>query len=160
MDNQLICPVCETTYNKDIRFCSECGCNLSQVKAVTVKPSSGATSSINSLKSQAQDFGQKAQKSVSGASSVILDRASNVSTGTDNVLVQRKVSEAMASLVNMMINVSHDVKKGISTDMVNAVDLSARVNFVAFSIGVSIDLATLNKPKTEMKEMSDSSVEV
>ena len=91
-----------------------------------------------------------------GASSIILDKASNVSIGTDNVLVQRQVSEAMASLVNLMINVSQDVKNGISSDMINAVDLNARVNFVAFSMGVSIDLAALTKIKSEEKLKQDT----
>jgi hypothetical protein len=59
-----------------------------------------------------------------------LDKSSKFSIGIDNVLVQRQVTEAMAVLVNLMINVSQDVKDGISSDMViNAVDLSARVNF-------------------------------
>jgi len=156
MSIQIICPVCETVHNKQVRFCSECGCNLYQSEAISVEKSGEKTSIFDSLKSQVQDFGQKAHRGLSGASSIILDKASNVSIGTDNVLVQRQVSEAMASLVNLMINVSQDVKNGISSDMINAVDLNARVNFVAFSMGVSIDLAALTKIKTEEKLKQDT----
>lgn len=149
MDYQLNCPVCETTYNQHMQFCGECGCNLSEVEAVTViiNPNTRKEKLVKNFKNQAQNIGQKAQKGLSGASSMIMDKAFTVSERTNNIEVQKRVSVAMASLVNMMINVSSDVKKGISSDMVNAIDLSARVNFVAFSIGVSVDLAELKKEK-------------
>ena len=147
MDYQLICPVCHTSYNQHMQYCGECGCNLSEVEAVTVNltPNKGKEKIVASLRNQAQNLGQTAQKSLSAASSIIMDRAFTVADRTNNIEVQKRVSVAMASLVNMMINVSSDVKKGISSDMVNAIDLSARVNFVAFSIGVMVDLAELKK---------------
>ena len=151
MDYQLTCPVCKTTYNQHMQFCGECGCNLSEVEAVTVtlNPNTKKEKLVKNLKNQAQNIGQKAQKGLSGASSMIMNKAFTVSERTNNIEVQKRVSVAMASLVNMMINVSSDVKKGISSEMVNAIDLSARVNFVAFSIGVSVDLAELKKEKKD-----------
>lgn len=151
MDYQLTCPVCKTTYNQHMQFCGECGCNLSEVEAVTVtlNPSTKKDKLVNNFRNQAQNLGQKAQKGLSGASSMIMDKAFTVSERSNNIEVQKRVSVAMASLVNMMINVSSDVKKGISSDMVNAIDLSARVNFVAFSIGVTVDLAELKKEKQD-----------
>lgn len=151
MDYQLTCPVCKTTYNQHMQFCGECGCNLSEAEAVTVtlNPSTKKEKLVKNFRTQAQNLGQKAQKGLSGASSMIIDKAFTVSERTNNVEVQKRVSVAMASLVNMMINVSSDVKKGISSDMVNAIDLSARVNFVAFSIGVTVDLAELKKEKKD-----------
>jgi hypothetical protein len=134
-----------------MQFCGECGCNLSEVEAVsvTLNPSTKKEKLVENFRTQAQNLGQKAQKGLSGASSMIIDKAFTVSERTNNVEVQKRVSVAMASLVNMMINVSSDVKKGISSDMVNAIDLSARVNFVAFSIGVTVDLAELKKEKKD-----------
>ena len=88
-----------------------------------------------------------------------MDRAFTVADRTNNIEVQKKVSEAMASLVNMMINVSSDVKKGMPSSMVDAIDLNARVNFVAFSIGVSVDLAELNNKKKGELVQNESSGE-
>ncbi|MFC1803598.1 hypothetical protein ACFL0D_06495 [Thermoproteota archaeon] len=45
----------------------------------------------------------------------------------------------MGNLMNLMINVSRYVTEQIPTDMVDAIDLEAEVNFVAFTIGVVID---------------------
>jgi len=63
----------------------------------------------------------------------------------------------MGNLVNLMINVSKDVTKQIPANMVNAIDLEAEVNFVAFTIGVTIDLAELKKGKdVEMVQLASS----
>jgi hypothetical protein len=141
----IICPVCQNNQPEESKFCTECGCNLSQAEAVKVTPSIEKDKIVSNLRSRFQGLGQKAQKGITDASSVVIDRAYNVSTGTDNDVVQQKVSEAVASLVNMMVNVARDVKIGMTTDVVKAVDLSARVSFVAFSVGVSIDLASLKE---------------
>ena len=156
---QLTCPVCKTTYNQHMQFCGECGCNLSEVEAVTVtlNPNTKKEKLVKNLRNQAQNIGQKAQKGLSGASSMIMDKAFTVADRTNNIEVQKRVTVAMASLVNMMLNVSSDVKKGIHSDMVNAIDLNARVNFVAFSIGVTVDLAELKKGKDdEMVQLASS----
>jgi hypothetical protein len=137
-------------YNKKIHFCTECGRNLSDVEATTLTQNSEKDSLVDSLMAQVQGLGQKT-KGITGVSSIILDKATNVSKGTDNAIVQQKVAESMTGLVNMMLKVSNEVKKGIETDMVNAVILSARVNFVAFSIGASVNLAQLKKSRQEKK---------
>jgi hypothetical protein len=158
MDTLITCPVCDKTFTKASRFCSECGCNLSNAESVTINPPIGGDKFVRNLRNRVKNIGEKAQKEFSGASAVILDRASNVSSGTDNVVVQQKVSEAVASLVNLMVNVSRDVKLGLSSDVINAVDLSARVNFVAFSVGVSVDLASLKEnidSKARMEHSQD-----
>ena len=161
MDYQLTCPVCETTYYQIMKYCGECGCNLTEVEAVTVtvNPNIRRDKLVNDLRNQVQTLGYKTQQGLSGASSIIKDKASFVAERTNNIAVQKKVSVAMANLVNMMINVSSDVTSGIPSEMVNAIDLSARVNFVAFSIGVSIDLASLNKEKNSNVARLDSSGE-
>jgi len=148
MDYQLTCPVCKTTYNQHMQFCGECGCNLSEVEAVTVtlNPNTKKEKLVKNFRNHAKNIGQKAQRGLSGASSMIMDKAFTVSERTNNVAVQKRVSAAMGNLVNLMINVSKDVTK-----------LEAEVNFVAFTIGVTIDLAELKKGKdVEMVQLASS----
>jgi hypothetical protein len=47
-----------------------------------------------------------------------------------------------------MINVSKDVIRKVPVDKVNALHLRADVNFVAFSIGITVDLAEIKKSET------------
>ena len=54
-----------------------------------------------------------------------------------------KASEAVRKMVDVVTYVAQDLKKGMSGDMVKAVTVSARLSFVAFSIGVLIDLDKL-----------------
>lgn len=148
MDYSLTCPVCNTVYSEEMKFCGECGCNLTEVEAVTVTVNPSSRDKIvSSLKTGVQKIGEKTQQGLSSASSAIADKAFSVTQRANNMMVQERVSEAMGNLVNLMINVSKDVTKSIPSDMVNAIDLEAEVNFVAFTIGVSIDLAELNQGK-------------
>ena len=158
MDYQLTCPVCETVYDQPMKFCGECGCNLTEIDAVTVtvNPGSRKEKLVSSLKNQVQNIGQKAQEGLSGASSAIADKAFSVTNRANNLMVQERVSEAMGNLVNLMINVSKDVTSQIPADMVNAIDLEAEVNFIAFTIGVSIDLAELNKGKNSRVDQASN----
>ena len=54
-----------------------------------------------------------------------------------------KAAAAVKRMVDVATYVAQDVKKGMSSDMVKAVTVNARVNFVAFSIGVNIELDKL-----------------
>lgn len=152
MENPIECPVCGTVYNKKMNFCIKCGYNLQEVNAVSVSvnPDTSNKQEKVSLRNQVFTLGQKAQQGITGVTSGISDKARDVTSRASNVVVQEKVSEAMGNLVNLMINVSKDVVKQVPIDMVNAIDLEAEVNFVAFTIGVSIDLAEINK--TELME--------
>ena len=62
MDYQLTCPVCEATYDTPIKFCTECGCNLSQAQSVTITQPVRKDRLVDNLRSQVQGLGQKAQK--------------------------------------------------------------------------------------------------
>lgn len=154
-----VCPVCGTEHNKEYSFCPECGCNLTEVDAVTVtvNPDSEGVSRTALLKNQVQNIGQMAQKGLSNVTSTITDKAKIVSNRASNIMVQDKVTEAMGNLVNLMINVSKDMTKQIPKEMISAIDLEAEVNFVAFTIGVTVDLAELNnaKPSVEVSEPVD-----
>lgn len=148
-----VCPVCGTEHGQEYAFCPECGCSLSDIDAVTVSvnPDTPGVSVAESLKNQVQTIGQKAQKGLSTVSNSISDRARIVTARASNIAVQEKVTESMSSLVNLMLNVSRDVTKQVPKEMISAIDLEAEVNFVAFSIGVSIDLAELNKVKPSVE---------
>lgn len=148
MDYSLTCPVCNTVYSEEMKFCGECGCDLTEIEAVTVTLNpSNRDKLVNNLRKGAKKIGERTQQGISGATSLIADKAFSVGEKASNMMVQERVSEAMGNLVNLMINVSRDVTKSIPSDMVNAIDLEAEVNFVAFTIGVNIDLAELNKGK-------------
>jgi len=151
-----VCPVCGTEHDQEYAFCPECGCNLSNADAitVTVNPDTPGPSVATSIKNQVQNIGQKAQKGLSSVTSSISDRAKLVSARASNIAVQEKVTESMSSLVNLMLNVSKDITQQMPKEMISAIDLEAEVNFVAFSIGVTVDLAELNKvkPSTDVSE--------
>lgn len=148
MDYSLTCPVCSTVYSEEMKFCGECGCNLTKIEAVTVTMNpTNREKLVNNLKKGAKKISEKTQQGISGATNLIADKAFSVGEKASNLMVQERVSEAMGNLVNLMINVSRDVTKSIPSDMVNAIDLEAEINFVAFTIGVNIDLAELNKGK-------------
>jgi hypothetical protein len=156
MADIIVCPVCGTEHKERFVFCPECGCSLSEAEAVsiTINPNSGS-SIAESVKNQVQSIGQKAQQGISGVTTAISDKARAVSSRASNIVVQEKVTEAMGNLVNLMINVSKDITKQVPVDMVGAIDLEAEVNFVAFTIGVSIDLAELNKSKKADKAVPE-----
>ena len=147
MDYPLTCPVCETTYNKPVHFCSECGCNFSKVEEVTDTVASKIRDDklVNNLTNQVQNLGQKAHKGITKASSGLLDQASNVTQMSRNDAVQRRVSESMSSLVNNMINMSSVVENSVSSDLLSNVDLFTGANFVAFEIGVYVSMTELGK---------------
>ena len=146
MSESIKCPVCGTEHKTQYIFCPECGCNLSQVNAVTVTLNSETSESKRSIfKKNVQEISQKAQQGLQDVSSVIAEKAKDVSNRTTNIVVEEKVSEAMSNLVNLMIDVSKDVAKQVPSEMLSAIDLEAEINFVAFTIGVSIDLQELNK---------------
>jgi hypothetical protein len=46
-------------------------------------------------------------------------------------------------MVEVVTYVAQDIKQGMSSEMVKAVTVSARISFVAFSIGVNIALDKL-----------------
>ena len=162
MDYSLTCPVCGIVYSEQMKFCGECGCDLTDADAVTVTVNpTNREKLVNNLMKGAQKISEKTHQGLSGATNLIAEKAFSVGEKASNLMVQERVSEAMGNLVNLMINVSRDVTKSIPADMVNSIDLEAEVNFVAFTIGVTIDLGELNKGKkletqTVQESISDS----
>ena len=161
MPEVIVCPVCGTEQDSSNSFCSECGCNIVDAQAVTltINPDAPGGSIADSIRNQVQTIGEKAQQGISGLTGTITDRASDISSRTSNIVIQEKVTEAMGNLVNLMINVSKDVTKQVPVDMVSAIDLEAEVNFIAFTIGVTIDLAELKKSEKTAQETASGEAE-
>jgi uncharacterized OB-fold protein len=159
MENSSKCPVCGKVYYRKMKFCAECGTNLQELKAVSVSlnPAAPTVSEKVSLKNQVFNIGRKAQKEITGVASGITEKAKDVTGRASDSIVQEKVSESIGNLVNMMINVSKDVVKKVPVDKVNALHLRADVNFVAFSVGITIDLDEIKKSQriTEKRKNID-----
>ena len=147
MAETTICPICKTEHKKQYVFCPNCGCNLSEASAVSISVNPDSESKKSIFKKNVQTIGQKAQQEFYNVSNIISEKAKDVTNRASNIVVEEKVTEAMGNLVNLMISVSKDVIKQVPTEMLSAIDLEAEINFVAFTIGVSIDLAELNKPE-------------
>ena len=70
-------------------------------------------------------------------------QAGGAGQAAKGVVSPEKASEAVRNMLNVMTQVAMDVKRDISPEMVKAVDLTAEINLIAFSIGVQIDLEQL-----------------
>ena len=121
--NKSVCKKCGAEYQGQFAFCPRCGCELSKAK----KPLTRTRSSdqFKGLTSRVKIFKDKAVKIRDGASSVVS---------------QERASDAVRRMIDLLIQVARDVRDEIPADMVKAIDLEAEISFIAFSIGVSIDL--------------------
>ena len=102
MDYSLTCPVCNTVYSEEMTFCGECGCNLMEIKAVsvTVNPVTNREKIVRSLKTGVQKIGEKTQQGFSEASTMIADKAFSVGEKASNLLVQVKLSKLNSSSIS------------------------------------------------------------
>ena len=73
----------------------------------------------------------------------IRKRASSAREKTSELISPEKASQAVQNMLQVVTYVAQDMKQGMSSEMVKAVTVSARVSFVAFSIGVNIALDKL-----------------
>ena len=85
------------------------------------------------------------------------DGKKEVKDKATGVMTPERASELMSNLVEIMIQVARDVRKQIPEDMIKAVDLEAEMNFVAFSIGVSIDLEEIQVTTTDENSVNEDS---
>ena len=90
------------------------------------------------FKGVAKDLGQKATQ--------ITDKVGGVDK-ISSIVSQEKASEATKKLLKIITQVARDVKKELPADMVKAVDLSAEISFIAFTIGVQVDLEQVKMSK-------------
>ena len=65
------------------------------------------------------------------------------------MVTQERASEAVRNMLKIVTHVAQDVRRELPPDMVKAIDLEAEVSFIAFSIGVTVDLEQLSLAKQE-----------
>jgi hypothetical protein len=76
---------------------------------------------------------------------VLGDRTSTaVSQRGKGIVTQERASEAVRRMLKIVTHVAQDVRRELSPDMVKAIDLEAEISFIAFSIGVTVDLEQLS----------------
>lgn len=134
--NILVCSRCGKTITKTTKFCPGCGLDCREPILLT--------RSFDSLRSR-YDSARKAT----------IKQTSAMSEATKGSVSPDKAAAAVKRMVDVVTFVAQDVKKGMSSDMVKAVTVSARVSFVGFSIGVSIAL-----DKLPLRENSESATQI
>jgi hypothetical protein len=65
------------------------------------------------------------------------------------MVTQERASEAVRNMLKIVTHVAQDVRRELPPDMVKAIDLEAEVSFIAFSIGVTVDLEQLSLAKQD-----------
>jgi hypothetical protein len=126
-----VCSRCGATVNETLKFCPKCGRSLRIPRGIT----SGRL--LGGLKSGVKILGDK-----------------TISAGerAKGMLSQEKATEATRNLLNLVTSVAREVRQDLPPDMVKAVDLRASVSFIAFSIGVSVDLEKLQTKKIDIQK--------
>jgi hypothetical protein len=72
-----------------------------------------------------------------------------VSQRAKGIITQERASEAVRSMLKIVTHVAQDVRRDLPPDMVKAIDLEAEISFIAFSIGVTVDLEQLSLAKQQ-----------
>lgn len=138
------CPQCGSEVNKGFKFCTNCGCRIvigQEAVEVTIKPQVEEKLIPRNIMDQIQMIGSKAQSVVTKEKTTeLVGKAKEITEKASLGVTPEKATQMISSLVTLMIQVARDVKGQIPPEMVKAIDLEAEVSFVAFSVGVSIDL--------------------
>jgi uncharacterized membrane protein YvbJ len=113
-----VCPTCGQVRENIAKFCVGCGHKYQDTKTRSFSYNSSV---INSIR----------------------ERASSARDKTSEIISPEKASQAVQNMVNIVTVVAQDMKQGMSSEMVKAITVSARISFVAFSIGVNIALDKL-----------------
>jgi hypothetical protein len=147
------CPDCGQELFPEHKFCINCGYKIitSAPITITIKPE-GEKSVKNRFVSQFKSISSKAQEVVKRDSSTdVVSKAKELTGKATGIMTPERASEVVGNLVNIMIQVARDVRTQLPQDMINAVDLNAEMSFVAFSVGVSIDLEQITPLQTNIK---------
>jgi hypothetical protein len=78
---------------------------------------------------------------------VIGDKTSSVGLRAKGLASQERADEAIKNLLTIVTKVAREARTSLDPDMVKAIDLRANVSFVAFSVGVVVDLEKLQPKK-------------
>jgi hypothetical protein len=144
MSETITGPQCGFEVAKGYKFCTNCGCRVvvaEDAVKVTITPQVEDKPLSRNIMDQIQMIGSKAQSVVTGEKTTeIVGKAKQMTEKASLGVSPEKATQMISSLVTLMIQVARDVKSQIPPEMVKAIDLEAEVSFVAFSVGVSIDL--------------------
>jgi hypothetical protein len=143
-----ICSACGKTVEKSNQFCPHCGSTIESEKM--------ENRVLGSFRTRLKSVGNTAQKLTEKTASLEIGTKSSqaVKKAREKVsgnITSERASEVVGNLVEVMIQVARDLKEKTPPEVIKALDLSAEVSFVAFSVGVSIDLEQLDT-KTTIKE--------
>ena len=144
MTDVYTCPKCGFEVGIGHMFCTNCGCRIidgEEAVKVSVKPHVEDKPLSQNIVNQIHMIGSKAQSVVTGEkTSELVGKAKEITEKASLGVSPEKATHMISNLVTLMIQVARDVKGQIPPEMVKAIDLSAEVSFVAFSVGVSVDL--------------------
>ena len=130
MDTNIeVCPECGQVKVRDSNFCVGCGHRYQE------------TNSYN--RGYNRSFVD-----------TIREHASSAREKTTELISPEKASQAVQNMVEVVTHVAQDMKQGMSSEMVKAVTVSARVSFVAFSVGVNIALDKLPLRENDTKRLT------
>ncbi len=116
MDTNIeVCPECGQARIKNSNFCVGCGHTYKENKSHSFTLNRSVVDTIRKHASSAREK-------------------------TSELISPEKASQAVQNMVEVVTHVAQDMKQGMSSEMVKAVTVSARISFVAFSIGVNIAL--------------------
>jgi uncharacterized Zn finger protein (UPF0148 family) len=152
-----VCAACGQNVNDNNLFCPHCGSSVESVKiepGISVEARAKKESSVFSgFRTKLKSVSESAQKMTNKTSTLGLgEKTSEAFTKAREKMAgsisSEKASEVVGNLVDIMIQVARDLKKEIPPEVIKAIDLDAEVSFVAFSVGVSIDLEQLDSKTT------------
>ncbi len=121
------CPKCGMALSDGVKFCAFCG--------YAVRSAQPASSLLGGFRSKVKVLGDR-------TTSAVTQRAKGMVT-------QERASEAVRNMLKIVTHVAQDVRRELPPDMVKAIDLEAEVSFIAFSIGVTVDLEQLSLAKQD-----------
>ena len=140
-----LCPICGKSVTRNSLNCPHCGSEFPQEKKES-RVLGGFRSRFKSVGDTAQKLTQKtAALEIGTKSSEAVKKAREKVSGN---ITSERASEVVGNLVDVMIHVARDLKEKTPPEVIKALDLSAEVSFVAFSVGVSIDLEQLDSKIT------------
>lgn len=155
--NESVCAACGKYVNDNSLFCPHCGSSIESVK-IEQGISTGArakkeSSIFSGFRTKLKSVSDSAQKMTDTTSTLDLgektsEAFSKAREKMAGSISSEKASEVVGNLVEIMIQVARDLKKEIPPEVIKAIDLEAEVSFIAFSVGVSIDLEQLDTKTT------------